>query len=46
MRSLYERKSLSSASDKNSNFVMPMPCSPEITPFNERAKAMMRATAT
>ena len=34
-----------SASSRKSNLVMPMPCSPEITPPRSFARCMMRATA-
>ena len=40
-RFLYALKSLSSSSLRYSSFVIPMPCSPEITPSRERAKAII-----
>ena len=42
---LYAAKGASSSSVRYSSLVMPMPCSPEITPSSERASAMIRATA-
>ncbi len=42
---LYWRNDAVSSSVRNSSLVMPMPCSPEITPSRSRATCMMRATA-
>ena len=45
LNSFATARGCNSASVKNSSLVMPMPCSPEITPSKERANAMMRLTA-
>ena len=42
---LYSAKALSSPSVRNSILVMPIPCSPEITPSSDFAISITRATA-
>ena len=42
---LYAAKGASSSAVRYSSLVMPIPCSPEMTPPSARASAMIRATA-